>query len=117
MDTVEIGFSLALYPRVLNTRELLVSFGLSISDLNALEQFGDVQLPEVSRTQVSQQVILRNDETLVISGFERNRAERRAGTSVSSSTLAAGGGRVARLDRIASVIIITPRILSRLPMR
>lgn len=117
VSTIEVGFELQLYPRVLNTRELLVNFGVSISDLNAIRDFGEVQLPETSRTSLAQQVILRNDETLVLAGFERRRASTNRGGGISVTDLRAGGGRNAVLDRVSSVIVITPRILSRQPLR
>jgi type II secretory pathway component GspD/PulD (secretin) len=117
VETIEVGFELQLYPRVLNTREVMINFGVSISDLNAIRDFGDVQLPETSRTSLAQQVILRNDETLVLAGFERRRASTNRGGGVSVTNLRAGGGRSAALDRVSSVIVITPRILSRQSMR
>jgi type II secretory pathway component GspD/PulD (secretin) len=116
-STVTTGFELQLQPRILNTREVLLRYTLSLSSLNSLESFGDdesgVQLPEISRTKFEQQVVLRNNQTLVLAGFERRRADASAEGVGNARFMGLGGRRQAELNRVTSVVFITPRILTR----
>jgi type II secretory pathway component GspD/PulD (secretin) len=88
-----------------------------LSDLNALENFGEgeaiVQLPEISRTSLSQQAILENGQTLVLAGFERQRVTSNTVQTGIIQNVFGGGGDQASLDRVAQVIMITPRIVAR----
>jgi type IVB pilus formation R64 PilN family outer membrane protein len=116
-STVTTGFQMQLLPRVLNTREILLRYSLNLSDLVALETFeatdSSVQLPEVSRSKFEQQVILKNGQTLVLSGFERQRTELdRAGVG-SSRFVGLGGRAQGDIRRASNIVFITPRILSR----
>ncbi len=115
--TVTTGFVLRLQPRVLNTREILVRYSVELSDLIDIIDFpsGDstVQLPEVSRANLDQQAILRNGDTLVLFGFERNRAEIGQRGVGNPGFFGLGGSRSASNTRAASVVMITPRILAR----
>ncbi|MEY3306034.1 MAG: hypothetical protein RLZZ413_72 [Pseudomonadota bacterium] len=116
-DTVVTGFEMQLLPRVLNTKEILLRYSLNLSDLVALETFnsgeGSVQLPEVSRSKFEQQVILRNGQTLVLSGFERRRTEVDRKGVGSSNFMGLGGTAKGEIRRASNIVFITPRILSR----
>lgn len=116
-DTVTTGFQMQLLPRVLNAREILLRYSLNLSDLVAIEDFtsGDstVQLPQVTRSSFEQQVILKNGQTLVLSGFERQRTELEREGVGSPRFLGLGGKASGDIRRISSVVFITPRILSR----
>gem|GEM_PF-1093822 len=116
-DTIETGFSMFLLPRVLNTAEVMVEYSIELSDLNALETFGAaesaVQLPEVSRTSLSQQAILENGQTLVLAGFERRRVSATRTKPGPLEQLTGLGRDEATVDRVAQVIMITPRIVAR----
>lgn len=114
-DTVETGFQMQLFPRVLNNREMMVQYTVRLSELNNLAVFGEgneaVQLPEVSTTSFEQQAVLENGQTLVLAGFERNRAE--VTDAKRGGFLSLGGTKVAKTSKIATVMMITPRIISR----
>ncbi len=117
VETVTTGFTLNLLPRVLNTREIMVEYNLKISDLNRFRDFGNgegaIQLPETSSTSFQQQAILQNGQTLVLAGFERRRlASMRRGTG-RPEVIVLGGENSVTLERVAQVITITPRLLSR----
>ena len=116
-DTIETGFSMFLLPRVLNTAEIMVEYSIELSDLNALETFGEaeaaVQLPEVSRTALSQQAILENGQTLVLAGFERRRVATTRSQPGPIEQLMGIGRDESTVDRVAQVIMITPRIIAR----
>jgi type II secretory pathway component GspD/PulD (secretin) len=116
-STVVTGFQLQLLPRVLNSKEILLRYSLNLSDLVALETFessdSTVQLPEVTRSKFEQQVILKNGQTLVLSGFERQRTETNREGVGSSRFLGLGGVAEGDIRRASNIVFITPRILSR----
>jgi hypothetical protein len=114
-DKVTTGFQMQILPRVLNNREIMVQYAIRLSDLKGIQTFGDgsdaIQLPEISTTAFEQQSILENNQTLIMAGFERSRTS--ATSTRSLAGLAAGGGRRGSEERVATVVMITPRILSR----
>jgi type II secretory pathway component GspD/PulD (secretin) len=116
-DTIVTGFQMQLLPRVLNTREILLRYSLDLSDLVALETFdsgdGSVQLPQVTRSKFEQQVILKNGQTLVLSGFERQRTETENRGVGSPRFLGLGGVEEGEIRRASNIVFITPRLLSR----
>ena len=116
-DTIVTGFQMQLLPRVLNTREILLRYSLNLSDLVALETFdsgdGSVQLPQVTRSKFEQQVILKNGQTLVLSGFERQRTETDNRGVGSPRFLGLGGVEKGDIRRASNIVFITPRLLSR----
>ena len=116
-DTIVTGFQMQLLPRVLNTREILLRYSLNLSDLVALETFdsgdGSVQLPQVTRSKFEQQVILKNGQTLVLSGFERQRTETENRGVGSPRFLGLGGVEEGEIRRASNIVFITPRLLSR----
>ena len=116
-STIVTGFQMQLLPRVLNTREILLRYSLNLSDLVALETFdsgdGSVQLPQVSRSKFEQQVILKNGQTLVLSGFERQRTETENRGVGSPRFLGLGGVEKGEIRRASNIVFITPRLLSR----
>jgi type IVB pilus formation R64 PilN family outer membrane protein len=116
-STETTGFQLQLLPRVLNAREVLLRYSLDLSDLVALDEFtsGDstVQLPRVTESNFEQQVILKNGQTLVLSGFERQRTELKREGVGSPRFIGLGGSADGELSRATSIVFITPRLLSR----
>ena len=116
-STIVTGFQMQLLPRVLNTREILLRYSLNLSDLVALETFdsgdGSVQLPQVTRSKFEQQVILKNGQTLVLSGFERQRTETENKGVGSPRFLGLGGVEKGDIRRASNIVFITPRLLSR----
>jgi type II secretory pathway component GspD/PulD (secretin) len=116
-STIVTGFQMQLLPRVLNSKEILLRYSLNLSDLVALETFdsGDesVQLPQVTRSKFEQQVILKNGQTLVLSGFERQRTETENKGVGSPRFLGLGGVEKGDIRRASNIVFITPRLLSR----
>ncbi|MFG6083440.1 hypothetical protein ACEUZ9_004700 [Paracoccus litorisediminis] len=113
---VETGFQMQLFPRVMNNREIMVQFTVRLSELNDLVTFGEgndaIQLPEVSTTSFDQQAVLENGQTLILAGFERDRItidDRKAAKGL----LGGGGRQSSKTERVATVMMITPRIISR----
>ena len=112
--TLTTGFELHLLPRVVPGGNILLSYSISLSDLNELVEFTSdrqtIQLPRVSTTSFEQQAIIGNNQTLVLMGFERSRKSH--DRSASGGFAALFGGRSgAASDRIATVLMIRPRIL------
>jgi type II secretory pathway component GspD/PulD (secretin) len=116
-DTVTTGFQLQLLPRILNSKEVMLRYSLDLSDLVGLETFTSsetsVQLPEVTRSSFEQQVILKNGQTLVLSGFERQRTEVDRSGVGNPRFIALGGKAKGDITRASSIVFITPRLLSR----
>ena len=115
-ETAEVGFMLQLYPRIMNTNEIMVEYSLNLSELQSLEAFGTgdnrVQLPEISSTNFSQQAVLENGHTLILSGFERNRVSVTKQASASTGGIfGIGSSRQAQEERVATVVMIRPRLL------
>ena len=112
-DTIEVGFVLLVLPRILNSREVLVNYSISLSTNNGFQQLGNIQLPNTSQKILDQQAIVQNGQSLVIAGFEERQSELERSGVPNENFLGFGGSRSARTDRESTVIIITPRLLSR----
>lgn len=114
-DTVTTGFQMQMMPRIMNTRDIAVQFAVRISELNNLRTFGDgndaVQLPEVSTTSFQQQAVIQNGQTLIMAGFERRRVER--DRTSGGSILRVGRSEASNMQRVATVLMITPSIVRR----
>lgn len=116
IEEIETGFQIQLLPRVLNNREIMVQYALRLSELTGLETVsypgGVQQLPQVSETAMEQQAVLRNGQTLVLAGFERDRTE--VSDSGYDLRVSGVGGEVVRdKTRVATVLLITPRLIDR----
>lgn len=109
------GFQLQLLPRIMSNREIMLQYSVELSELNELRTFGDgneaIQLPDISTTSFEQQAIVGNGQTIVMAGFERTRST--YSQSRSGSLLGVGGGNEASKERVATVIMITPRVIDR----
>jgi len=116
-DEVETGFQLQIFPRILNNREVMVQYTVGLSELRGIQTFGDgvdtIQLPQVSETSFEQQAVIRNGQTLILAGFERERTQvGRSGLGDAGLPIF-GGGRNATREKVSTVLMITPRILNR----
>lgn len=109
------GFQLQLLPRIMSNREIMLQYSVKLSELNELRTFGDgneaVQLPDISTTSFEQQAVVGNGQTIVMAGFERSRASHTEAKS--ASLLGFGGGKEAVKERVATVLMITPRVIDR----
>ena len=116
IEEIETGFQIQLLPRVMNNREIMVQYALRLSELKSMDTVtyagGVQQLPQISETAMEQQAVLRNGQTLVLSGFERDRTE--INDSGYDLRMSGVGGSVEReKTRVATVLLITPRIIDR----
>jgi type II secretory pathway component GspD/PulD (secretin) len=111
--TIEVGFVLLVTPRVLNSREVLLNYSISLSSNNGFQQLGNLQLPNTSEQVLDQQAIISNGQSLVIAGFEERQTEIDRSGVGNPNFLGLGGNRAALVDRKSTIIIITPRLLTR----
>ena len=118
-DTVSTGFNLQMLPRIQQDGNVLLQYGMNISELigpdNGFETFtsggSTVQLPNVNQRNFVQQSIVPNRSTLVLAGFETNRnASNKTGVGDPRNWLLSGG-RNATNRREVVVILITPTLL------
>lgn len=116
IEEIETGFQIQLLPRVMNNREIMVQYALRLSELTGMETVtyagGVQQLPRVSETAMEQQTVLRNGQTLVLSGFERDRTEV-SDSGYDLRMAGVGGSIVHEKNRVATVVLITPRLIDR----
>jgi len=121
-DEVETGFQLQIFPRILNNREVMVQYTVNLSELRGMQSFGTgvdtIQLPQISETSFEQQAVIQNGQTLILAGFERERTQVSRSGSGNANLPLFGGGRNATREKVATVLMITPRILDRrIPIR
>lgn len=115
--TLVTGFNMQVLPRILDDGQVLLQYGLSLSDLKSLTEFESngtkVQLPDVNVRSFLQQAILRSGDLLVLSGYQSTTA------SVADTGLPGigpsllGGSVQAETGRSVIVIILAPEVLAR----
>lgn len=117
VDQVTTGFQLQILPRVMNNNDIMVQYSVRLSELIAMRNWGSednsIQLPEVSTTSFEQQAVIRNGQTLVLAGFERNRAETLDEGPDRARLGLFGGKRAVESKKVATVLLITPRLVNR----
>lgn len=118
-DTVSTGFNLQMLPRIQQDGNVLLQYGMNISELVGKDDGFDtftsggstVQLPNVNQRNFVQQSIVPNRSTLVLAGFETARnASNKTGVGDPRNWLLSGG-RNASNRREVVVILITPTLL------
>lgn len=115
-DSLTTGFNLHLVPRIQKDGNLMLQYGLNISELVELQTFNAgngqvVQLPNVNQRNFIQQAILPNNSTLVLAGFEQVRASSTKAGQGHSALWALGGRSNSQMRREILVIAITPTVL------
>ncbi len=116
---VVTGFNLQLVPRILKDGNLVLQYGIAISELvgsqNGFETFtsggNTIQLPNVNMRNFVQQSIVPNGATLVLAGFEQVRAQDKRTGLGNPDFFQLGGSRAAANHREVIVILITPTLL------
>lgn len=116
---VTTGFNMQLLPRILKDGNLVLQYGINVSELvgsqNGFDVFSSggnqIQLPNVNMRNFVQQSIIPNGSTLVLAGFEQVRATETKTGMFNPDFFQLGGGRDARNTREVIVILITPTLL------
>lgn len=118
-DKVNTGFSLNVLPKVMPDGQVMLQYGINISELvgaeNGFDTFkvdtSSVQLPNINQRSFIQQNMLKTGSTLVLAGFEQVRNQ------ISKSGIGAadfpilGGGQSGVGTREILVITITPVVI------
>lgn len=118
-DTVSTGFNLQMIPRIQQDGNILLQYGMNISELVGKDDGFDtftsggstVQLPNVNQRNFVQQSIVPNRSTLVLAGFETARSSSNKTGVGDPRNWLLSGGRNARNRREVVVILITPTLL------
>jgi type IVB pilus formation R64 PilN family outer membrane protein len=112
-STVTTGISVSILPRIMSDGRILLQYALAQGELLRLRNFevGDntLQLPETQGLSFSQQVMMKNGSTLVLSGFDQSDADTSARGMGRPLTWLLGGSTQSRQGRQLVVIAITPR--------
>lgn len=117
--SVTAGFNLHLVPRVERNGDLLLQYGINISELTGTQDGFDtfetggqmIQLRRMSQRNFIQQARIPNGNTLVLAGFEQVRSSaNKTGLGPSQIPLLGGSTKVG-MQREIVVIAITPTIL------
>lgn len=106
---VVTGLTMTLLPRIFDANQLMLQMTLDLSTLKEISTIssGDqsIQAPRVGTKSFMQRVALRNNESLILSGFDENK------NSISGDqSMGIPAGLFRSESRIMTVIIITPRI-------
>ncbi|SDV46547.1 secretin N-terminal domain-containing protein [Chitinasiproducens palmae] len=122
-STVTTGFALNVLPKVLDSGEVLLQYGVNISALVGKDggfdriRLGDkepeLSLPNVDQRSFVQESLLHNGSTLVMAGFQHVNETMQEDGKGSTSFKAFGGGSSASRKRQLIVICITPKVHRR----
>lgn len=121
--TVDVGLILNVLPRVIEDNRVMLRLNVALTDTETpFPTFPDedggsesIQLPEVATTGFQQNTVLRNGETLVLAGFERNE------NSLNDDGIPGidsffGGQKSRTQSREVTVLLITANILPEDPI-
>lgn len=124
IDPAEIstGFSMHLAPRIQRDGDVLLQYGLNISELTGADDGFDrfevpdgtkLQLKRVKQRNFIQQARIPNNATLVLAGFDQVKSRStKSGTGLADFPLL-GGSRNASVEHEIIVIAITPTVLKK----
>lgn len=119
---VSTGFSMQLAPRIQRDGDVILQYGLNISELVGTEDGFDsyttpdgmkLQLRRMKQRNFIQQARIPNGNTLVLAGFDQVKSkDNRRGAGNANFPLF-GGGREASVEHEIIVIAITPTVLKK----
>ncbi len=113
---ITTGFTITLLPILLDSNNVLVECGLSLSSLTSLTAFNSgtganlqtVQQPSIDNFGVMQRLVAKSNETIVLSGFD---AELLNNQQVDPLIQKLPGSRSGSKSRTTTLVLITPRLL------
>ena len=114
---VTTGFTMNLFPVVLDSNKVMLQFSVSISSLKDLTTFTSgtgsaqqsVQQPNIASFATQQNMTVRSGDTIVLSGFESESTQSKEADLIRQSFLL--GNRSNTRDKSTIVVLITPRVL------
>lgn len=123
-ETLSLGSSLQILPRVLSSDQLSLLLSMSQSSLVNLEtlSLGNdgsfIQLAERStREMPASEVILQNGQSLVLAGFEADTLTRDQVGTGTPSFIGLGGAQQGEIKRTRLILVVTPTIRTPPPRR
>ena len=106
---VVTGLTMTLLPRVFDANQMMLQMSLDLSTLKGIATITSgtqsIQAPKVGSKSFIQRVALKNDQTLIMSGFDQVKD-----SSGSDSSLDIPGGINVDRNHIITVIMVKPRI-------
>lgn len=117
--SVTSGFNMSLLPRVGDSDDLMLQFGMDLSDLVKLTTFTSpdnktsIQLPQKNLRNFLQRVSMRSGETLILSGFQQTLAQDSLNGIGSPKMWELGGSRNTSGKTTTLVILITPYVMAK----
>jgi hypothetical protein len=113
--TIDTGISIHALPRLVKNDSVQLSLTLLQNDLTELESFdsGDstVQLPTVDQRAIQNDSVLAPGETLILSGYEQDRASRGNTGAGKAKFLGLGGRTTGDVGKIRMVVLVRPAII------
>jgi type IVB pilus formation R64 PilN family outer membrane protein len=117
--SVTTGFNMQVIPRVMSNSIIGLQYNINISELigpdDGFNRFnvgeGFIQLPNVNTRAFTQQVMIPNGNTLVLSGFEQTKSNVSKSGVGSADNWLTGGSNTGSMERETMVIMITPTII------
>lgn len=119
-SAVNTGFSLDILPKVLNDGKVLVQYGVNISSLVGAQNGFDnvkigennIQLPNINQHAFIQESLMKNDETLVLAGYQKSDTESGDSGKGNPNFKILGGSRNAIMNKQLIIICLTPTIIN-----
>lgn len=119
--TVTTGFTLTLLPSIVDDQTVILRYNLALSDLRNLNtiETGNIalQTPEVDQRASSQQIKLRDEQTLILAGFDQTQDSILESGVGRPDNLWLGGRQRAQRQRTLLVVTLTPYIQDAAPVR
>ena len=111
------GFNMQVFPRILDDGEILLQYGLSLSDLKGLTVFGQagnqIQLPDINLRSFLQQALMRSGDLLVLAGYQ-SASDTQGNTGLPGIGPSLFGGSVQdQASKSIIVILMAPEVLVR----
>ncbi|WP_299083319.1 secretion protein [uncultured Ruegeria sp.] len=113
--TIDTGISIHALPRLVQNNRIQLSLTLLQNDLTELESFesgsSTVQLPRVNERALQNDSVLAPGETLVLSGYEQDRASRSNTGAGKARFLGLGGRTKGNVGKVRMVVMVRPAII------
>jgi type IVB pilus formation R64 PilN family outer membrane protein len=115
-DKIESGFSMSILPRITSDGKVSMQMAIDLSELNGFDKFefsdNVAMTPDVSRKNFTQNVSVRNGQTIMLSGFERTVDESKVKSMAGESSWLLGGSKEGGQRKIMTIIMMTPYVMS-----
>ena len=112
------GFSMSVIPKVTSKNEINMQIALNITKLNSLDSFitdngmSQAQLPQETQQSLSQNVIIKNGQTMMLTGYEEKVNESTVESMGGPSAWIAGGKKSGGSKTKMTIVLLTPYIMA-----